>query len=539
MLLKNTNIMKVLIIYRYICLVITSIFYISGVGRHILQQRLIIIMGMTLTAVLAHYLYTQNKGNKQKIGLIILIEIIGNCILIISSGALQSPYIWYILSTIIMAGIEMGFLYLLGNTVIYLICMVSTSYGTELKRFGSIHMRVEDLSLITGFVFCAFMIQLLINHLRELEEKNNQVQDYLDYTLKIYETIYLFTMQDNKTKSIHVILEYLREVRKLPAVLYLEFINRGSEIVPYSYGVEQQEIDKMMGQIEVSKLNEACRINRLGVIHYTDGYMGVPIQYDYDTFGVLVVKEEKNIDELKFLAYVNGMMLKKIEIESLNEELIISNEQNRIANEIHDSTIQQLFGISCNLFTMAKREEYIGDQQLIKELKEMREAVTAAMTELRATIYGMSWNKEGKNNLIEKLEEYVGTMQKLHYVSIKLDIQGDLNYLSLKQQKALYRVCCEGVTNGIKHGKATQIVIKFTTDRKGLSLHIEDNGLGFDYSRVVREKGLGLGIKNMEQLIRQICGEMYIHSVPRQGTAIDVHIDYDKNREEEYQEGVV
>lgn len=538
MLLKNTNIMKVLIIYRYICLVITSVFYILGVQKHILEQRLIIIVGMTFTAVLAHYLYMQNKGNKKKIGLIILIETIGNCILIIPSGGLQSPYIWYILSTIIMAGIEMGFWYLLGNTVIYLICMISTSYSNELKLFGNIHMRVEDLSLITGFVFSAVMIQLLINHLRELEEKNNQVQHYLDYTLKLYETIYFFTTQNDKIKLIHVILEYLREVRKSPAALYVEFTNKGRGIAPYSYGMVQQEIDKLMGQIQMSKLNEACQIKELGVIPYKEAYLGIPIRYDYDIFGILVVKEGSNIDELKFIAYVSGMMFKKINIERLNEELIISNEQNRIANEIHDSTIQQLFGISCNLFTMAKRVEHIDDKQFIKELKEMRGIVTATMRELRTTIYGMSWNKQGKNSLIEKLEEYVKTMQNLHHVAIKLDIQGDLNDLSIEQQKALYRVSCEGIANGIKHGKATQMSIKFKTDEKGLTLDIQDNGVGFDYAQVVAEKGLGLGIKNMEQVIRQIYGKIHIHSAPRQGTAIHVYIDYYKNREEGYLEEI-
>lgn len=534
MLLKNTNIMKALIIYRYICLVIASVFYISRAERHILEQRLIIIVGMTFTAVLAHYLYTQSKGNKKKTGLIILIETIGNCILIIPSGGLQSPYIWYILSTIIMAGIEMGSWYLLGNTVIYLICMVSTSYRTDLKFFGRIYMRVADLSLITGFIFCAFMIQLLGNHLKELEEKNNQVQHYLDYTLKIYETIYFFTTQQDKTKLIHVLLEHLREVMTLPAALYLEFTDRGREILPYSYGMVQEEIDKIIGQIKTSKLNEAYQINELGVIQYAEGYLGIPIGYDYDTFGIVVVKGGRNIEKLKFIAYVSGMMFKKINIECLNEELIVSNEQNRIANEIHDSTIQQLFGISCNLFTMEKRVEHIDDKQLIKELKEMRGTVTASMTELRETIYGMSWNKEGKNHLIEKLEEYVETMQNLHYVPINLEIQGDLNYLSLKQQKALYRVCCEGVANGIKHGKATEVAIKFKTDEKGLNLHIKDNGLGFDYTQLITEKGFGLGIKNMEQLIRQIYGKISIHSAPRQGTAIDVYIDYYKNREQEY-----
>lgn len=539
MLLKNTNIMKVLIMYRYICLVITSIFYITGVERHILEQRLIIIIGMTFTAVLAHYLYTQNQGNQKKIGFIILIETIGNCILIIPSGGLQSPYIWYIFSTIMMAGIEMGYWYLLGNTVIYLVCMVSTSYSAELILLGSINVRVEDLSLITGFVFFAFMIQFLINHLRELEEKNNQVQHYLDYTLKLYETIYFFTTQDDKVRLIHVILEHLKEVRKLPAALYLEFTDRGRGIVPYSYGMIQHEIDKLMEQIEMSKLNEVSQTNKHGVIQYKANYIGIPIGYDYDTFGILVVKEGRDIDELKFIAYVSGMMFKKINIEHLNEELIISNEQNRIANEIHDSTIQQLFGISCNLFTMAKRVGHVEDEQLSKELKEMRRIVTASMTELRATIYGMSWNKEGKNNLIEKLEEYVETMENLHYVTINLEIEGDLNYLNLKQQKALFRVCCEGVTNGIKHGKATQINIKFKTDEKRLTLHIQDNGVGIDNTQIVTGNGLGLGIKNMEQLIRQIGGKIHIYPVPRQGTAIHVYIDYYKNREQEYWEEIV
>ncbi|MEG0318649.1 MAG: hypothetical protein RR627_01975, partial [Niameybacter sp.] len=68
-------------------------------------------------------------------------------------------------------------------------------------------------------------------------------------------------------------------------------------------------------------------------------------------------------------------------------------------------------------------------------------------------------------------------------------------------------------------------------DTNGLSLSIQDNGQGFDYNQVVANNKLGLGVKNMEQLIHQIHGDLMIDSTPGSGTILYALIACCKSRE--------
>ncbi|MEG0952070.1 MAG: histidine kinase [Niameybacter sp.] len=531
MLLKNMSMTKLLVLYRYSSLILTSIFYIVGGEVHRLDNTLMIILWTALTAVAGHYLYSQSKGNKQEIGIIILLEMVGNCTILMFSGGLHSPYMWYVLNTIIMAGIEFGTPYLWGIALGYIGCMVGCFYGIQAGSQKLLHIGLQELNLLVGFVLAAFMVQLLIGHLKALEQKNDEVQECLDYTLKIYKTIYLFTTQEDKQNLIQAILSHLQQVRRLPVGIYLDFMDHGETMTPNSYGIEQAELEALMSHIERSQLMKEYKTGKERVLHFEGGYLGIPVQYTYNVFGMLLVKEGCRFEELKFIAYVAGMMLKKIEMEELNEQLLIGHEQNRIANEIHDSVIQQLFGVSCKLYNMEKKAYSLGGEAMAGELKDLRATVTGTMADLRATIYGMSWNKKGKNNLIQKLESFIQTMERMHSLKIDLNVKGNLNSLSLEVQKALYRVCCEGVANGIKHGHATYIVVSFNVDTNGLSLSIQDNGQGFDYNQVVANNKLGLGVKNMEQLIHQIHGDLMIDSTPGSGTILYALIACCKSRE--------
>lgn len=530
--LKKTNMTKMLLLYRYISLILTSVFFIVGSEGHQLSNILVVILGTSLSAFTMTYLYNQSRNNKKQMRIVIFIETVGNCIILLCSGGLHSPYMWYILNTVIMVGIECRSYAMWMNVGTYILCMLGHLYHISLKHVKLLDIAAEDLNLIAGFAISAFMIQLVIEYLRALEEKNNQIHDCLDYTLKLYETVYLFTSQEDKQKLIDVILNHMRTVRKLPSAIYLDFSKDYTDMRPYSYGVEQEDIDKVIKQVEITRLNKLCMQEQYEVVRYKGGYIGIPIRYTYYNFGMLLVKGERNLEELKFIAHVSGMMLKKITLEELNQQLVIGSEQNRIANEIHDSIIQQLFGVSCQLYHLEKGVDVIDDEKMAEALKELRGNVTESMAELRATIYGMSWNKQGKNNLIQKLEGFIKTMEQLHHpLTIELNIEDNLNGLSVEEQKALYRVCCEGVANGIKHGGATHMSINFTHDQDQLMLSIEDNGGGFDYRKVITDRKFGLGIKNMKQLVEQMHGDIDIDARPGVGTTIYVWLTYGKGRE--------
>lgn len=536
---KSINIIKMLLLYRYISLIGTSLFYVIGIQEHDIWQRLFVIMGMVITSGVMNYLYLQNKGDKSKILIIVIIETIGNCIILIPSGGLQSPYIWYVFNTIIIAGVELGSLYLWGSVGLYLASMISITYRiSQLKPIAS-GVRLGYVNIVTGFILVAVIIELLIRYTKQLEEQTKKSEQYLDYTMKIYNTVYLFTSQGNREGLIQVIFEYLRDQFGVASALFLEF--REEDEIAHTYGLSEESTNQLVEQIQARRMKRIYDQEELDILDYGQGLIGMPIKYTYSTFGVLIVSDQLELEELKFIGYVSGMILKKIELEQINKGLLLGQEQNRIANEIHDSVIQKLFGVSCGLFMVTKKIDTLEKDRLVEEINGMRTNLTQAMTELRATIYGLSWNKSGKNSFLEKLENYKETMSSMNSVDIDIQIEGNIEQLSVETQKALYRICCEAIANGIRHGKADKISIIFDIGIEGVEIQIVDNGEGFDYEQVVSQRRLGLGIRNMEQLAISLGGEFRMDSSPSKGTTIWIHLVEAENALEQktYKKGII
>lgn len=504
----KTDLSKLLIQYRYISLVLASIFYIFGMVHQNAIQAIAVVVGMLCTTLLMHYLYRKCQGNPNKIALLFFIETIGNCIVLIPSGGVYSPYIWYVLNTIIIAGVELNGLYLWLNVGIYLLSMLIA------KSLESVsYMKMHGGNQVIGFIFIAIMIQWLIRYLKELEEKRNETQYYLDYALALYETVYLLSNQQNKKNLILAIMSYVKQTRPEIEIVFAEY-------------QEDKAIVHITSEYPYSKLifDRNKNIEDLEIYYDQSGFIGIPVRYLYKSFGMLLVKGSVQVQEMKFIAYVSAMIFQKIELESLNQELVVNQEQNRIANEIHDSVIQKLFGVSCQLFQVSRKVEDLKVYEMKQELKTMREVITESMGELRTTIYGMSWNKQGKSNVIEKIEAYINTMRYLHYVEIHFDFKGEVQYLSLEEQKALYRICCESLSNGIRHGKASKIEIDFQVSQQMIYLKIQDDGQGFDIEQLKASNYTGVGIRNMRQLAHQIDGVFQLDSEVGVGTTLEVKV---------------
>jgi len=186
----------------------------------------------------------------------------------------------------------------------------------------------------------------------------------------------------------------------------------------------------------------------------------------YRTFGILVVEKSDELEKLGFIVQLSGMLFQRFSLEEMNDMLIIEQEQNRIANEIHDSVLQKLFAVSCNLFAISESAEKMEAVQIVQELNANRTSISRAMTELRQTIYGLSSDKGGTNSFQDKIESYIKEMQKLHNIEINLAIEGDHRQLTNKEQASLYRMICEGIANAAKHGKASLIEITLSISHK-------------------------------------------------------------------------
>ncbi|MEI9958414.1 MAG: ATP-binding protein [Ferruginibacter sp.] len=86
----------------------------------------------------------------------------------------------------------------------------------------------------------------------------------------------------------------------------------------------------------------------------------------------------------------------------------------------------------------------------------------------------------------------------------------------------MYRVIQECVNNVIKHSGANGLDISLIKDADGIAATIEDNGKGFAVAD--KNKGEGIGLKNIKTRIEYLKGTVDFDSAPGKGTLVAIHV---------------
>jgi len=84
----------------------------------------------------------------------------------------------------------------------------------------------------------------------------------------------------------------------------------------------------------------------------------------------------------------------------------------------------------------------------------------------------------------------------------------------------LYLISLELINNGIKHGKATTILIEFFDYQNSYGFQFSDNGIGYKTDTFKK----GFGLENIEKRILNYKGSFEINSVENEGTVVQINL---------------
>lgn len=540
------DIYETITIYRYISLVITSICYLINVPEQGICRKLLIITMMALSASLMNYLYRVNREDKRRILILIIIEVIGDSLLIIPSGGIYSPYIWYVFNTVLIVGVELKKDYVQLTLMTYMICiMILSNFFPRTMNQGMVGTQYI-FNMAIGIMFAGLIVQVVSNYAKEIEMQKDEVQsinkqleeaslraeDSLNWLMDTYEVINFFAIYNTKDEMVNTLLNYIVNVLQYKQAAFIEKTDEAEPRFSNTKGMSELDRKKVINLFKHAYKEHKARNDFEGsYYHLNDEYLCLMVECSYKEFGCIIVAAKEITHGLIFIKQLGDLLFKKLNLETIEEEMLINQEQNRIANEIHDSVLQQLFGVGCNLFTLEKKLEKLEKEEISKSIKYNRQTINAAMTELRKIIYGMSWNKGGVNQLLHKIEGYIEGVKRLYEVDIEFKVIGNVQDIGIKTQGAIYRIICEGLANSLRHGRATQVEVSLRITLIEVRVEIIDNGIGFDYMEVRQSKSAGLGIKNIEELAGSLGGEVEITSEQGEGTRVAISIPVSHLRE--------
>lgn len=196
-------------------------------------------------------------------------------------------------------------------------------------------------------------------------------------------------------------------------------------------------------------------------------------------------------------------------------------ERIRIAQDLHDGVGQLLSAAKLNLSGLESTIRF-GQQQEETLFKNAIDLVNDSVKEVRAVSHSMMPNTLIKLGLASAVREFISKMGALPNLKADLEIVGLEERLDQQTESVLYRVIQEVVNNIIRHANASHISLQLIRHEKELTVMIEDNGVGFDTSKIKESEGLGL--KGIISRIDFLNGRVDFDSTPGKGTTVTIEV---------------
>lgn len=193
-------------------------------------------------------------------------------------------------------------------------------------------------------------------------------------------------------------------------------------------------------------------------------------------------------------------------------------ERIRIARDMHDSVGQSLAFVAFKLDRLASMAE---DARMQEELGVLRTEVRGVLTEVRDTLCDLRTDVTDTRGLVETLEEFLERVQARadFDVSFRHETSGRL---PLVQERELWRMAHEAVSNVEHHARARHVRVRWECDGTFGRLTVADDGQGFDTGAVPGSGSFGL--QGMRERADAIGARLEIESERYVGTVVECRV---------------
>jgi PAS domain S-box-containing protein len=214
------------------------------------------------------------------------------------------------------------------------------------------------------------------------------------------------------------------------------------------------------------------------------------------------------IDELQRLDHQRRQLL----IRSMRTQ---EEERRRIADDIHDETMQRLLAIPMWLEAAANDHPEIQDEERFIRLQD---AVSDAITRLRHMIFELHPRILDDEGLVAAIRAYVDGWTKLG-APATFEITSGLSKEPPKVTLLLlYRIVQEALTNTRLHAEASHVVVSLNHRTRGFNVVVEDDGIGFDVEAVQASTDGHRGLSSMAERAEVAGGWCRVESRPGRTT---------------------
>jgi signal transduction histidine kinase len=190
-------------------------------------------------------------------------------------------------------------------------------------------------------------------------------------------------------------------------------------------------------------------------------------------------------------------------------------ERTRIARDLHDRIGQSLAYLAFELDRIVKTDGQ--GKPVSDQLGQLRNDVRGVIGEVRDTLYDLRTDVTDSKDMPATLQEFLDRVAARSSLETRLDLRVT-GRLPLLQERELWRIAQEAVTNVERHAKASRVVVTWQSDGARALLLVADDGIGFPTSRAGRLDSYG--IVGMRERAASIGATLDIAGTPNVGTTV-------------------
>ena len=212
--------------------------------------------------------------------------------------------------------------------------------------------------------------------------------------------------------------------------------------------------------------------------------------------------------------------------EAMLEE-IREAERNRIARELHDSTLQDIVYALQEIQVMQVVAGDDGDPAL----EDAAEALRRSVEGLRGAIFELRLKDALDRSLVSSLENLVDLNRRMSRGRYEFELIVGEDFparLPDKTGQEITRLVQEALTNVRRHAEADHARVELGLDGDLAYLEVSDDGRGFDVERA----RTGIGRQSMNHRALELGGRLGVHSAPGEGTRVRFSIPLSRLLEE-------
>jgi len=186
-------------------------------------------------------------------------------------------------------------------------------------------------------------------------------------------------------------------------------------------------------------------------------------------------------------------------------------ERSRLSREIHDTVAQNLVAIIAQLDVAASETD---PRERDRRLAVVETAAREALDEARRAVRALASPRLDDADLALALDDLLGQWREASGLGGELRVEGRAE--ASGHDDVLLRVAQESLANVARHARARRADVVLAYGRGGVTLTVEDDGVGFDPSARLE----GFGVHGMHERLARIGGSLVVESVVGAGTTV-------------------